>query len=165
MVSLLLHYVFLYSYFSFLLSSLRAQLVSDRWLAELGETIDIETCLILGAKALGDAAARTTIRADATEALIGALYKVSGSLEPILDWLTPHWQRTSADVLAAPHRFNGKTTLQEWSQGQGLGLPEYSTEERSQVHGDPQRFRSTVRVAKKVKYKSTYEKQQTRKKK
>ncbi len=131
-------------------SSLRAQLVSDRWLAELGETIDIETCLILGAKALDDAAARGTIRADATEALIGALYRASGSLEPILDWLTPHWQRTSADVLAAPHRFNGKTTLQEWSQGQGLGLPEYSTEERSQVHGDPQRFRSTVLVASKV---------------
>jgi ribonuclease-3 len=131
-------------------SSLRAQLVSDRWLAELGDTIDIERCLILGVKALGDAAARATIRADATEALIGALYKVSGSLEPILDWLTPHWQRTSAAVLAAPHRFNGKTTLQEWSQGQGLGLPEYSTEERSQSHGDPQRFRSTVRVASQV---------------
>ncbi len=131
-------------------SSLRAQLVSDRWLAELGEAIDIESCLILGVKALGDAAARTTIRADATEALIGALYKVSGSLEPILGWLTPHWQRTSVDVLAAPHRFNGKTTLQEWSQGQGLGLPEYSTEERSQSHGDPQRFRSTVRVASQV---------------
>jgi ribonuclease-3 len=128
-------------------SSLRAQLVSDRWLAKLGEAIDIESCLILGAKALGDAAARATIRADATEALIGALYKVSGSLEPILVWLTPHWQRTSADVLAAPHRFNGKTTLQEWSQGQGLGLPEYSTEERSRQHGDPQRFHSRVQVA------------------
>jgi len=131
-------------------SSLRAQLVSDRWLAELGDQIEIEACLILGSKAQGDAAAQATIRADATEALIGALYKVSGSLEPILVWLTPHWQRTSADVLAAPHRFNGKTTLQEWSQGQGLGLPEYSTEERSQSHGDPQRFRSTVRVASQV---------------
>ena len=131
-------------------SSLRAQLVSDRWLAELGDQIDIEACLILGPKALGDAAARETIRADATEALIGAIYSSSGSLEPILDWLTPHWQATSAAVLEAPHRFNGKTTLQEWSQGQGLGLPEYSTEELSQVHGDPQRFRSTVRVASKI---------------
>ena len=131
-------------------SSLRAQLVSDRWLAELGDQIDIEACLILGPKALGDDAARATIRADASEALIGAIYSSSGSLEPILDWLTPHWQATSAAVLEAPHRFNGKTTLQEWSQGQGLGLPEYSTEELSQVHGDPQRFRSTVRVASKI---------------
>ena len=131
-------------------SSLRAQLVSDRWLAELGDQIDIEACLILGPKALGDDAARATIRADASEALIGAIYSSSGSLEPILYWLTPHWQATSAAVLEAPHRFNGKTTLQEWSQGQGLGLPEYSTEELSQVHGDPQRFRSTVRVASKI---------------
>ena len=131
-------------------SSLRAQLVSDRWLAELGDQIQIESCLILGPKALGDAAARETIRADATEALIGAIYSSSGSLEPILDWLTPHWQVTTAAVLEAPHRFNGKTALQEWSQGQGLGLPDYRTEERSRRHGDPQRFRSTVRVANQV---------------
>ena len=131
-------------------SSLRAQLVSDRWLAELGDQIDIEACLILGPKALGDAAARETIRADATEALIGAIYCSSGSLEPILDWLTPHWQATSAAVLEAPHRFNGKTALQEWSQGQGLGLPDYRTEERSRRHGDPQRFHSRVQVADQV---------------
>ena len=127
-------------------SSLRAQLVSDRWLAELGDQIEIEACLILGSKALGDAAAQATIRADATEALIGALYSASGSLKPILSWLTPHWHHTSASVLAAPHRFNGKTALQEWSQGQGLGLPEYRTEELSQQHGDPQRFHSRVQV-------------------
>ena len=131
-------------------SSLRAQLVSDRWLAELGDQIQIESCLILGPKALGDAAARETIRADATEALIGAIYSSSGSLEPILDWLTPHWQVTTAAVLEAPHRFSGKTALQEWSQGQGLGLPDYRTEERSRRHGDPQRFHSRVHVADQV---------------
>ena len=128
-------------------SNLRAQLVSDRWLAELGDQIEIEACLILGSKAQGDAAAQATIRADATEALIGALYSASGSLEPILSWLTPHWHHTSAVVLAAPHHFHGKSALQEWSQGQGLGLPEYSTEERSRQHGDPQRFHSRVQVA------------------
>ena len=131
-------------------SNLRAQLVSDRWLAELGDSIDLEPLLILGNKAKKDSAARDTLLADATEALIGAIYAGQESLEPIHRWLTPHWQRTSAAMLAAPHHFNGKTTLQEWSQGQGLGLPEYRTEERSQVHGDPQRFLSTVRVASKV---------------
>ncbi len=127
-------------------STLRAQLVSDRWLADLGQQLAIDPLLILGAKALGDRAARRTIRADVTEALIGAIYSSCGSVEPIHRWLTPYWQRTAAEVLAAPHRFNSKTALQEWSQGQGLGLPSYTTEERSQHHGDPRRFCSRVSI-------------------
>ena len=127
-------------------SNLRAQLVSDRWLATLGRRIELEPLLTLGAKAKGDAAARDTLLADATEALIGALYAGQGSLEPIHRWLTPHWQRTSTAVLNAPHQFNGKSALQEWSQREGLGLPEYITEERSHSHGDPQRFHSRVRI-------------------
>ncbi|MDB4651074.1 ribonuclease III [Synechococcus sp. AH-551-E05] len=128
-------------------SNLRAQLVSDRWLAQLGEQLQLESLLVLGAKALGDAAARATLHADATEALIGAIYNGSGNnLEPIHRWLTPHWQRTTADVLAAPHRFNGKTILQEWSQAEGLGLPDYTTTEQSSRHGDPERFKSHVQV-------------------
>ena len=55
-------------------SSLRAQLVSDRWLAELGDTIDIESCLILGVKAMGRRQHVST----------GAL-PVGG--KPIKDWL------------------------------------------------------------------------------
>ena len=49
-------------------------------------------------------------------------------------------------MLATPYQFNGKTALQEWSQGQGLGLPNYATEERSRQHGDPERFRCRVSV-------------------
>jgi ribonuclease-3 len=49
-------------------------------------------------------------------------------------------------VLATPHQFNGKTALQEWSQGQGLGLPDYATEECSHQHGDPERFRCQVSI-------------------
>ena len=128
-------------------SSLRAQLVSDRWLAQLGEHLQLECFLVLGPKALGDAAARATLHADATEALIGAIYSGSGNnLKPIHQWLTPHWQQTTADVLAAPHRFNGKTILQEWSQSEGLGLPDYTTTEQSSRHGDPERFKSHVQV-------------------
>ena len=128
-------------------SNLRAQLVSDRWLAQLGEQLQLESYLLLGPKALGDAAAQATLRADATEALIGAIYSGSGNnLEPIHQWLTPHWQQTTADVLAAPHRFNGKTILQEWSQAKGLGLPDYTTTEQSSRHGDLERFTSHVQV-------------------
>jgi ribonuclease-3 len=40
-------------------SALRAQLVSDRWLADLGQAIGIEALLKLGAKASGFASAST----------------------------------------------------------------------------------------------------------
>ena len=127
-------------------SSLRAQLVSDRWLAQLGEQLQLDSFLVLGPKALGDAAARATLQADATEALIGALYSALGNLEAIHRWLTPHWSATAEAVLATPHQFGGKTALQEWSQGQELGLPSYATEECSRQHGDPERFRCQVSI-------------------
>ena len=124
-------------------SSLRAQLVSDRWLAELGSTIEIERWWQIGPKASGDATAAATIRAELSEALIGALYRING-LTAVQQWLTPHWQRSAETVLSDPHRGNCKSALQEWSQGEGLGLPSYSSEEMSQGHGDPRRFRCRV---------------------
>ena len=125
-------------------SNLRAQLVSDRWLTELGQRIELAPLLNLGAKAQGDPAARDTLLADATEALIGAVYAGQASLDPIHRWLTPHWQRTSEAVLNSPDQFNSKSALQEWSQSQALGLPTYVTTERSRSHGDPHRFNSSV---------------------
>ena len=131
-------------------SALRAQLVSDRWLAALGDSISIESVQTLGAKARGDDAGRATLRAEATEALIGALYQGWASLEPVHTWLTPHWQRTSAAVLADPHKGNAKSALQEWSQARKLGLPTYCSEEQSQRHGDPKRFRCQVELQGKI---------------
>ena len=90
--------------------------------------------------------AESRLRADATEALIGALYSALGNVEAIHRWLTPHWRATAQAVLATPHQFGGKTALQEWSQGQGLGLPHYATEECSHQHGDPERFRCRVSI-------------------
>jgi len=127
-------------------SALRSHLVSDRWLAEVGQSTGISEALRIGAKAGGDATAAATLRAEATEALIGALYKACGSLEPIHRWLTPIWERTSQAVLSDPHRGNSKSALQEWSQAKGLGLPSYRTEERSQSHGDPERFHCRVKL-------------------
>ena len=124
-------------------SSLRAQLVSDRWLAELGSTIEIERWWQIGPKASGDPTAAATIRAELCEALIGALYRING-LTAVHQWLSPHWQRSAEAVLSDPHRGNCKCALQEWSQGEGLGLPTYSSEEMSQRHGDPRRFRCSV---------------------
>lgn len=127
-------------------SNLRAQLVSDRWLANVGAGLAIEQHLLLGRHAQGDLSAQSRLRADATEALIGALYSSLGDLEAIHRWLTPHWHATAQAVLVAPHQFNGKTVLQEWSQSQGLGLPSYTTQECTRQHGDPERFRCQVSI-------------------
>lgn len=132
-------------------SALRAQLVSDRWLAELGERCGIDAVLHLGPMASGDQAGRATVRAECTEALIGALYETwggreGGGLQPVHQWLTPHWQESSLELLADPDRHNWKSALQEWSQAQGLGLPLYSCIEQSQLHADPERFRCSVAI-------------------
>ena len=127
-------------------SSLRSQLVSDHWLSVVGGSLDLDPLLRLGRHAQGDASAIETLRADTTEALIGALYTALGDLQAIHLWLTPHWEQTAQAVLQSPYQFNGKSGLQEWTQGQGLGLPTYRTEERTKVHGDPERFRCQVSI-------------------
>ena len=124
-------------------SSLRAQLVSDRWLAELGSTIEIERWWQIGPKASGDPTAAATIRAELCEALIGALYRING-LTAVHQWLSPHWQRSAEAVLSDPHRGNCKSALQEWSQREGLGLPTYISQEMSQRHSAPRPFRCNV---------------------
>lgn len=129
-------------------SSLRAQLVSDRWLSELAVAIALEPLLLLGPMAAGDRAGRATVLAECCEALVGAIYTVAGGprggLSAVERWLLPHWQRSAAELLADPLRHNWKTVLQEWSQGQGQGLPRYSCQERSRAHGDPERFACRV---------------------
>ena len=131
-------------------AALRAQLVSDRWLAELGEHCGLDQVWHLGAMAAGDASGRATVLAETAEALIGGLYLAwggdAGGLRPVHQWLSPHWQTSLQLLLADPDLHNWKSALQEWSQGQRLGLPAYGCREISQVHGDPQRFHCRVSI-------------------
>jgi ribonuclease-3 len=132
-------------------SALRAQLVSDRWLAELGERCGLERVWRIGAMAAGDKAGRATLLAELCEALIGAIYLVwggpNGGLLAVARWLTPHWQRSSQELLHDPDRHNWKSALQEWSQARGLGLPSYRCHQVSTIHGDPRRFHCTACLA------------------
>lgn len=129
-------------------SALRAQLVSDRWLTDLGSRCGIERVWRLGVTAAGDAAGRATLLAETAEALIGAIYLawggVAGGMAPVHRWLTPHWRTSLATYLSDPDRDNWKSALQEWSQGRGLGLPSYACREISQLHADPRRFHCHV---------------------
>lgn len=127
-------------------SSLRSQLVSDQWLANLGKQISIKDMLIMGTKAKGDHLALSTIEADSTEALIGAIFICIQDLKKIESWLSPFWLETSKIVLSDPHKLNPKSGLQEWSQGKGFEKPKYEIKELSQKHGDPRRFFCKVRI-------------------
>ena len=121
-------------------SELRAQIVSDEWLTKVGKKIDIEKLIIQGPKALGDENSKNTIIGEATEALIGALYKCFNSIQEVNLWLDDIWEEDSEMFLKAPYKFKSKTVLQEWCQSKGLDLPVYKIIEVSKKNGDPKRF-------------------------
>ncbi len=127
-------------------SALRAHLVSDNWLTEVGEDIGIKEIVIMGSKAAGDTYASATIQAEGTEALIGAIFECFKETEFIKKWLTPYWENTTKKVLNDPHKKNPKSALQEWSQAKHQQLPKYKTNQKSSTHGDPQRFLSEVEL-------------------
>jgi len=121
-------------------SELRAQIVSDEWLTKLGKKIDIEKIILKGTKALGDENSKDTIIGEATEALIGAVYKCFNSIEEVNLWLDNTWEKDSEIFLKAPYKFKSKTVLQEWCQSKGIDLPVYKIIEISKKNGDPKRF-------------------------
>ena len=86
------------------------------------------------------------IQAEATEALIGALYESLTILEPIKNWLIPFWDKKSKEVLADPHKKNYKSALQELTQSKELSIPEYKTIEINKKHDNPRRFFCTVYI-------------------
>ena len=127
-------------------SELRSHLVSDQWLKEVGERIDIRSVLIIGGKTIRDKSASATIQAEATEALIGGLYESLAILKPIRDWLVPYWEIKSKEILSDPHKQNYKSALQELTQSEGLSIPVYKTIEVDKKHDNPKRFFCTVFV-------------------
>ena len=121
-------------------SELRAQIVSDEWLARLGKELNIEKIVIIGSMALKDDDSKDTIIAETTEALIGAIYKSFNSISEINLWLDKYWENDSQLIMEAPHLFNAKSSLQEWCQEKKLNLPVYKIKEVSKNHGDPKKF-------------------------
>ncbi|MFL2673021.1 MAG: ribonuclease III [Prochlorococcaceae cyanobacterium] len=131
-------------------SAFRAQLVSDRWLAELAAELQLDGLIKQGSATAADTTARATVRAECCEALVGAVYLAwggaDGGLHAVRQWLDPHWQRSCLELASDPHRHNWKSALQELTQAQHAGLPSYATTEENSNHGDQRRFRSVVSV-------------------
>ncbi len=64
----------------------------------------------------------SSVLADAIEALIGAIYLDQG-LEQARTFILRFWKKWLDQPISPPK--DSKTTLQEWSQRHGLGIPKY----------------------------------------
>ncbi len=126
------------------LAAIRSILVSDRTLFRLAESYGIERFLLVSDSANSDRDGRESRLAESFEAIIGALYLSTHTLDLIRPWLDLHLQRITAEVVEDPARQNYKAALQEWSQGHYKQVPTYRVQQDSQLHGDPERF--TVEV-------------------
>lgn len=107
------------------LSRVRASLVKGETLAKLAREISLGDFLALGSGELKSGGyRRSSILADAFEALIGAIY-LDGGLEParsfVLKFLTQRLDECDPGKL----RKDPKTRLQEYLQARSLELPEY----------------------------------------
>ena len=116
------------------LSRLRARVVSAGPLAEVGAALGIGDVLRLGGGELKSGGfRRESILADATEALIGAVFRDAGldAARGLVDRL--FGSRVAALDPAAEIK-DAKTRLQELLQSRGVGLPAYALES---VEGEP----------------------------
>jgi len=125
-------------------AAIRSVLVSDRILAQLAQIYGLERYLVVSSSAATDTAGETSRLADAFEAVLGALYLSTHSLELIRPWLDPHLQQLAAEIRNDPARQNYKDALQEWTQAHYKLLPEYRLKETSLAHNDAQRFTAEV---------------------
>lgn len=94
-----------------------AELVRAETLTHIGRALGID-----GSLSLAGGTANDGIVADATEAVIAALY-IDGGYPAAARFIGRHWAPLIMQSDAPPR--DAKTTLQEWSQARGLGLPKY----------------------------------------
>ena len=106
-----------------------AQLVRAETLTQVGRTVGVDTAITHAGEDATDG-----IVADATEAVIAALY-LDGGYPVAAKFIERHWLPLISDFAAPPR--DAKTTLQEWSQARGLGLPQYRSIAREGPDHEP----------------------------
>ena len=118
-------------------------LVRRETLASIAREINLGRNLIVGAgEHQGGGRDKDAILADSLEALLGALY-LDGGLSAARTTIESLWESRLDAQLHAPR--DPKTKLQEWSQGEGYGLPEYAELSREGPDHSP-KFTVEVRL-------------------
>lgn len=111
------------------LTRMRSSLVKGDTLAELGREFALGDLLLLGPGELKSGGfRRSSILADAVEAIIGAIYLEAGldtCEKLVLCWFDSRLQKLNPNK----HPKDDKTRLQEYMQGRKLPLPDYQVVE------------------------------------
>jgi ribonuclease III len=98
-------------------------LVRRETLAEVAAEIGLGQHLRLGrSESISGGRRKAAILADATEAVIAALY-LDGGMPAARAFIAAHWQGRLTELKAAPT--DAKTRAQEWAQARGLAPPRY----------------------------------------
>ncbi len=107
------------------LTRLRAALVGNQQLAEFARQLNLGNAMLLGK---GEVESRGNEREGllgaSFEAVVGAIYLDSG-MEAVRAFVEPLLDTAIIQVLALRRDLDAKSTLQEWSQAEGLGTPYY----------------------------------------
>ena len=111
------------------LSRRLADLVRKDACADVARAMDLGPALRLGSsEAVAGGRSRTTILADACEALVGAVF-IDGGYRAAAKLIEKYWKERMMQP-ARPLR-DPKTMLQEWAQARGLPTPDYREVSRS----------------------------------
>ncbi len=98
-------------------------LVRRETLAEVGRALNLAPHIRMSkGEKEGGGRGNEAILSDVVEAVIAAIY-LDGGLEPAAGFIERNW-RPLLEGTAEPPK-DSKTTLQEWAQARGLGLPVY----------------------------------------
>lgn len=125
-------------------AALRSGMVSDRTLAEFADIYGLERYLLTSPREARDQLGRISRLADAFEAILGALYLSTETMELIRCWLDNLLKDKAAEIYRDPARQNYKDALQEWTQAHYKALPEYRVKENPEYEDIETRFVAEV---------------------
>ena len=109
------------------LTKARSALVRTETLARFARQIDLGQAMRLGkGEQRAGGANRPALLCATFEALVGAIYLEKG-LEAVKDFFFPFLDASHDDILSGVALKDVKSYLQEWTQGEKMGLPRYVT--------------------------------------
>jgi ribonuclease-3 len=113
------------------LTRMRSALVRTEQLAVFARDLGLGSAMRLGhGETQAGGRARPLLLCSTFEALVGAIY-LETDIDKTRAFIHPFLERASHELLVEMDRYDPKSRLQEWSQAQKLGIPNYVTVQTS----------------------------------